>query len=314
MRQDHINYLAVGSFALAALALLLWAMLRISGTQAEMDRYYVSFPNITGIQVGSTVTFKGYQVGRVAHIEPTRRDTTTVFRLDLDISKGWPIPADSTARITAAGLLTENQIDIVEGQSTALLTPGATILDRDAAHVMARLDEVATDFHALAAEQLKPMLTKMDGYIDAVGADLAHKVPNITDTLQTLLSRFDTTVAQLEQLTDERNRKAVERSLQNVDTITTQLADVTRNLSVVNERLIGVLAQSELLLQENRSDVRHATAQLRSTIDNLAVHVDGVLVNLESASRNADELTRNLRHNPGILLSGDAPQEAGLAR
>src|SRR5690606_12377129 len=115
MKRDNINYLLVGSFVLLAFLVLLVLLYRITGRGTDTEAYFVSYENVTGVSVGTAVTYGGYQVGRVEQITPNRDNARTEYRLRLAIREGWEIPSDSVARIVSPGLLSENIIDIAEG-------------------------------------------------------------------------------------------------------------------------------------------------------------------------------------------------------
>ena len=115
MKQEHINYFAVGVFVLASLLVLMVVMYRITGRSTNVDEYFVELHNVSGIRTGSPVTYAGYQIGQLANIEPVRGQGTTVYRLQLLIKAGWTIPVDSRATIVTPGLLAEKQLDISEG-------------------------------------------------------------------------------------------------------------------------------------------------------------------------------------------------------
>ena len=53
---------------------------------------------------------------------------------------------------------------------------------------------------------------------------------------------------------------------------------------------------------------------LRYTLEELSASAEGILQNLESTSRNMNEFSRQLRRNPGLLLSGKPAAEVGVRR
>lgn len=79
MKKENINYLAVGSFVLTMLAVLLITLFKITGQDFKGDPYYVRYTNITGIDEGSVVTFGGYSVGNVEEVIPERSAGKTLY-------------------------------------------------------------------------------------------------------------------------------------------------------------------------------------------------------------------------------------------
>jgi phospholipid/cholesterol/gamma-HCH transport system substrate-binding protein len=313
MKQDNINYFAVGLLVLLALGILFATIARLTGGNLDSDDYFVRFTQITALREGSSVTFNGYQIGRIAQIAPERSEAQTWFRLRLAIQRGWPIPEDSIARITASGLLTENQVDITEGRATRLLTPGDTLHAGAASDVKAMFDSVAGEFAALSREQLRPLLAKLDNRVDVLGDELATQLPKIMENVNLVLARLGDASQRISSLLSERNLEHVSRSIAHADEATAQLAELSSDLRKTNTALETLLATTEQVVTNNRTDLRQAIIQLRSAMDTLAHRIEPILFNLESTTRNAEELTRKLRNNPSALLLSKPPQDPGDA-
>ena len=62
-------------------------------------------------------------------------------------------------------------------------------------------------------------------------------------------------------------------------------------------------------------DVLHtAIAELNYSLEAVSRNIDAILANIESATRNASEFSRQIRENPGRLLGGAAPRDSGVSR
>jgi phospholipid/cholesterol/gamma-HCH transport system substrate-binding protein len=48
---------------------------------------------------------------------------------------------------------------------------------------------------------------------------------------------------------------------------------------------------------------------MRHAVESIARHIDAINQNLEGASRNMYEFSRQLRQNPGLLLGGTPPKD-----
>ena len=59
--------------------------------------------------------------------EPAHEHHDIRFLLRVSISRGWPIPSDSIARVTSSNFLGAKTIDIARGLSSEPLQPGARI-------------------------------------------------------------------------------------------------------------------------------------------------------------------------------------------
>ena len=80
-----------------------------------------------GLSVGDDVRISGIKVGQIARqeLDPATYVARIVIALDPQIQ----IPADSSARITAASLLGGNYLELMPGADLEMLQPGDVIYD-----------------------------------------------------------------------------------------------------------------------------------------------------------------------------------------
>ena len=80
-----------------------------------------------GLSVGDDVRSSGIKVGRITRqeLDPVTYAAQIVISLDEQIR----IPADSSARITAASLLGGNYLELIPGADEEMMQPGEVIYD-----------------------------------------------------------------------------------------------------------------------------------------------------------------------------------------
>ena len=80
-----------------------------------------------GLSVGDDVRISGIKVGRVVRqdLDPITYAARVVLSLDERIR----VPADSSARITAASLLGGNYLELIPGADEEMMQPGEVIYD-----------------------------------------------------------------------------------------------------------------------------------------------------------------------------------------
>lgn len=85
------------------------------------------FGGTGGLAVGDDVRISGIKVGRIARqeLDPVTYAARIVISLDQQIR----IPADSSARITAASLLGGNYLELIPGADEEMMQPGEVIYD-----------------------------------------------------------------------------------------------------------------------------------------------------------------------------------------
>ena len=85
------------------------------------------FGSTGGLSVGDDVRISGIKVGRIT--EQSLDPITYSARIAMVIAPDIEIPADSSARITAASLLGGNYLELMPGAEDEMLPAGAVIYD-----------------------------------------------------------------------------------------------------------------------------------------------------------------------------------------
>ena len=85
------------------------------------------FGSTGGLSVGDVVRISGIKVGRIT--EQSLDPITYSARIAMAIAPDIEIPADSSARITAASLLGGNYLELMPGAEDEMLAAGAVIYD-----------------------------------------------------------------------------------------------------------------------------------------------------------------------------------------
>ena len=314
MKRDNINYLAVGSFVLIALVILLGAIYKLTGRSGDSDSYHVYYENITGLTDGSRVTYEGYQVGFVAGVAPEQGEHGTRYRVALNIKRGWRIPADSVARIYSAGLLAETVINIEEGaRRDAYLADGSEIAGQQGGDMFAALGSVAADVGSLTRDTLKPLLDNLNRQLTGLGGEMETRVPRILDNVESMVAKLDKSAGALTHILNGDNTRRIGNIMGDVETTAANFRVLSEGLHDTQLQLDTVLRDVQGLVGGNQDDVRAAVVSLRQALDSVAREIDGILYEINSASRNMNEFSRELRGNPGLLLNGGPAAEKGVS-
>ena len=312
MKHDNINYLAVGTFVLAMLIVLLVVLYKITGRVGDSDPYHVYYSNITGLTDGSRVTYEGYQVGFVGGVVPQQGEGGTRYRVDLRIKQGWRIPRDSVARIYSAGLLAETVINIEEGDSTEYLPPETEIAGLQGGDMFAALGTVAEDISSLTRDSLRPLLDNVNQQVSGLGGELGARVPRILGDLESMVKKLDKSADSVSTMLDDRHTKRISNIIVDAEAAARNFHALSSSLQGTQAQLDSLLAEAQGLVGDNKNDVRTSVISLRNALDSVAREVDGILFELEGASRNMNEFSRELRGNPGLLLNGRPAPNKGV--
>lgn len=312
MKRDSVNYLAVGSFVLAGLIVLLVVLYKLTGRVGDSEPYHAYYNNITGLVDGSRVTYEGYQVGFVDGVEPEQTPEGTRYRVEMRIKHGWRIPTDSVARIYAAGLLAETVINIEEGDSRDYLQADAEVHGQQGTDMFAALSSVADDIGGLTQDTLKPLLENLNRQVTGIGGALEARVPRILADVESMVSKLDKSADGLTKLLNAGNTQRVGNIIGDVEATAHNFHALSTSLQGTQTQLDSLLQEAQGLVGGNQEDLRAAVLGLRTALDTVAREVDGILYDLQGASRNMNEFSRELRGNPGLLLNGRPAADKGV--
>jgi phospholipid/cholesterol/gamma-HCH transport system substrate-binding protein len=295
MRDDQRNYAIVGAFVIAVTAgLVVWIAV-LAGRTGATDDYHVHFGNVMGLSSGTQVLYQGYPVGMIEAIRPAVREGHQAFRLDLSVERGWPIPKDSVATITASGLLSAVVVNLRAGASETLLEPGSEIPSVEAPDLFAAMSSVAEDVGELIEGSLKPML-------DAFG----EGGPEIIADLEAFTAKLNQTLAKVDGFLSEENARRVEDTLENLESTSVSFAAVSGELEQTRLRVDELLDSVNGMVDENRRPVGQAVADLHESLESVSRHIEAVAYHLEVTTRNMNEFSRQIRENPSVILRGRA--------
>jgi len=335
MKHDHINYTVVGLFVLSMLVALLLMLLQLTGKTGESDTYHVTYQQVTGLKFGTPVYYEGYHIGQVERISPRQHNGSTRFRIDISVQRDWQIPEDSHATQIASGLLSAISINILGGQSKAMLLPGNEIQGREATSLFAAVNEVASEIKSLSDDTIRPLLANANQRIDNISDQIEAFLPVFFNNLQALTKRMLNSADAIDSALKNENLAYIDKSLQdlsataadfrllasrlqdsqrNFDHVIGNARSMTKNANTVVKNVDRVVASSQQLINENRPDIRATTRELHRSLTQLSGKMDSILYNLDSASRNLKEFTRTVRDDPSSLLSSSRSRDPVVPR
>lgn len=301
MNTARINYVAAGAFVAVMLVCAVVAIALLTGRTGATDNYHSVYKNVTGVKFGTQILYEGYPIGQVEDVTPIAKDGAMLFRVDYTVQEGWQIPDDSIARIGASGLLSAITINIDAGSSPIAYKPGTLVVGREASDLFSVMSDMAGEVTDIAENDIRPLLATINKTAEAFSLTVG--------TVGTLVDEDGTKVVKtFSQLADDLNAR-LPRITKNVDTSAANFADLTNDLADTRSKLDKLLHVSEAILGENRTEVRKSIEDLKHVTDSLARHIDAVNQNVEGTARNMFEFSREIRQNPGLLLSGTSPQD-----
>jgi phospholipid/cholesterol/gamma-HCH transport system substrate-binding protein len=188
--ETRANYVAVGAFVLVlvsvAFGVVLWlARAQLTTQYATFDIYFAG--PVTGLRQGAAVEYNGVPVGRVADVRISP-DNVEQIRVTVEIETGVVIKQNAAATVEG---------NLLSGVSVVQIVGGT----RDS-----------------------PVLTAQEGQRHPVIRSRRSRLASFSARLPQLLAKLDETADHLNELLDEKNRRAIAESLANLRTLTADLA------------------------------------------------------------------------------------------
>lgn len=312
MKRDSINYLTVGVFVLSMFILLMVVLYRLTGADANADVYFAYYDNISGIKGGSMVTYGGYQLGYVKKIVPIQEDIKTRYKVFIAVKSDWKIPADSVARILTPGLLAGNHIDINEGESKNILSPGDEINGQEEVSIMTAMNTLALELEGISDRSIEPLIDNINGHVNRIGSDLSARIPEMTANINALIGKLDNGAMHLGEILNSKNSGYVDTILSNSSQFTGKFVALSERLDESTVELDKILKNASMVVTDNQQDIRSSVFALRNSLEVVSNNIRSIVYNMEVTSRNMNEFSRGIRENPGLLLGGKPPVDKGV--
>ncbi len=240
----------------------------------------------------------------------------------------------SRARVAASGLISAVTIDISEGESTTMLSPGDTIAGEGQSDLFSVLNQAAGDFRALSQDGIMPVLKTLNERITEVADEIVkfrrdELTPlmsmlhqridkDVFDRSAVLLDHLDASARGLKTMLGEPNQARVTSILTHADEVAVNLNELVIRIEQTRTQMNGVLGSLGSMVDDNSGEVQAAVSSAQSSMQELDValktvnqHLETILHNLEGGSRNMNEFARSIRDNPARLLRNSETAEPG---
>jgi phospholipid/cholesterol/gamma-HCH transport system substrate-binding protein len=261
------NETKVGILAIVAILALVLGFNFLKGKKlfSKTPVFYAVFDNLGGLEKSNQVKIKGLTVGTVYDIRPINKQVDSVL-VEIHMDRDVNIPNDSKAFISAS-LVGASGIVIEKGAAKSYYTYGDTLSTRLDAGLIGDLKT-----------QISPTLTRVNTAVDSltrvlgtVNAIFDH---NTNNNLRTLIAHLAVSSAQLQNLLNSQdgalaktlnnmnlvsgnlaaNNPAITRSIQNLETTTSNLAKAEIPQTV--EQLKGTISQMQGTVEQLKGSVQ----------------------------------------------------------
>jgi len=306
----------VGSFVIAAAAILVATVFSLSGVLASATKtYHAKFPNAAGLEPGTTVRYAGgLKVGRV---EKLQIDPANAALMDMTftVKSDIPVKTDSHVAILSFSPLGDNHLEIKAGSQLAPRATDGAWLPADPYVGFNDLTQQINDLTPQARQllaNLNDRVTQLRLTLDRVNDLLNDKNrENISDT-----------ISQLHGILAE-NRPQIKNTMNNINQASAKISPLLDQLHGTIDQANSTLKKVDSLVGDNREDIRASVIKLRESLENVAdlsaqlqrmldnndYNIDELLNNLRIVSENLKQFTDTVKTRPSSLINPGSPHD-----
>jgi phospholipid/cholesterol/gamma-HCH transport system substrate-binding protein len=183
-----------------------------------------------------------------------------------------------------------------------MAAPGAELAGAENADIFSAMNELAGQITQLTRGQISPLIQTLSKRVDSITGAIDKGTPDIVEQSRKLLTQLNSASASLNDVLKPDNRAALGAILANTKEMTAQLRET-------QQKLDDALGQLDSIARENRPGIRDSVADLRAVLGALSARIDSISQHLQTASRNFDEFSREVRKNPNRILVSPKPDK-----
>lgn len=303
--ETHAKFAVLGAVVLSMIAGAFLFILWLGQAQREFDEYDVIFTErVSGLSVGAAVRFNGIQKGEVDELSIDPDDPSIVIAR-VRVDRDTPVKTDTRAELEFVGFTGLAIIQFVGGSADAPLLKDVS--DE-------RVPNIKADASGFAA------------FLEGSGDLLAQANRLLSDDN---INGISGTISNIETLTAAfaENDEEITTAIKNINSITTDLAQVTAKLDAAAtslqtfldedapataEEIEALLKESQALVNELRAIANENRASVRVFADQGLGQVAPALSEARRLMRTLDAVLREIDRDPNAYFFGErAPEYAG---
>lgn len=286
-----------GIIAVAIISCAIWGFNFLKGKNllSSSDVYYVLYDNIDGLEEASAVNINGYKIGIVERIALHGTNKEKVL-VKFSIEKNIKLPKNSVAEIVPASILAGKALNLNLSEANEFYQPGDTIKG-----------ELEIDLLTSLSDELLPIKNKIERLVVSIDSVLTIFDSERRNSLKGSLDNINTITTELEDLLESENSK-LNMILTNVESITgnlknnnEQITNILENFSSISDSIEQADVKTTLL---NANKALAEFSEIATKINNgegtvgMLINNDSLYHNLNSLAADIDSLVIDLNENP----------------
>lgn len=296
------NETKVGILAAFSIALLIIGYNFLKGNSIFSNEtvLYAKYPRVDGLGVSKPVLINGFQIGRVDKLQ-LQPDGSIVATLK--INGKYDIPKNSIARLESTDLLGSKAIVMGLGSGSEFAQEGDTLNANVEKNLMEAVEPVQKKAEAVVGK-LDSILTSVNSIMNP---NFQKNVDKSFNSIASTLTSLEATSKKVDRMVGSESSK-VEAIMNNAVSISSNLKNNNQKINAILNNLNSVTDQiAAANFKQTIDNANKAVADLQGVVTRindgqgslgLLVNDRQMYDNLNSASKNLDNLIIDLKENP----------------
>jgi phospholipid/cholesterol/gamma-HCH transport system substrate-binding protein len=274
-----------GILAIFAILLFIYGYSFLKGSDlfSKERTFYVSYDNVAGLTLSAPVTINGYVIGQVKKIEFENEKGGLLVTFKLN--KEFEFSKNSIVRIYSTSVLGGNALAIIPEIDKNNIAESGDILKGEIEKGM--LESITSGFEPLENRIYKTLSgldTLLNNFNSVLNEDTKNNLKEAIASLNKTMNSFEGTSSNLNSLLSDTY----------LETTTENLASFSDSLSQVDVKAMATNLEATL---ESFDAIMKKIDNGEGSIGKL-VNDENLYNNLEAASKELEELLRDLKENP----------------
>lgn len=283
-----------GMLALFAILLLIYGYSFLKGSDLFSNErtFYVSYDNVAGLTVSAPVTINGYVVGQVNKIE-FENDLGGLL-VTFSINKDFNFSKNSIVRIYSTSVIGGNALAIIpEIDKDSIALDGDTLNGEIEKGMLESLTSGLKPLENRMYTTLSGLDSLLSSFNSVLNEDTKNNLKAAINSLTKTMNSFEDTASDLNSLLKE-NKPKLDSTFSYLETTSGNLAVFSDSLTQID---INTMATNLETTLESFNSIMNKFNNGEGSIGKL-INDENLYGNLEAASKELEELLRDLKENP----------------
>ena len=289
--------LKTGVIAVAIIGLFIWGYNFMKGQNlfdSSPRTYFARFSNVDGLNMASLVTINGFKVGKVANItfdSDTKNNGQLIVEFGVD--NDFEFTKKSIAKIYSTSIMGGKSLAIVPSYDGENAVSGDFLTGELEKDMFTSLGESLSPIQSKLASVLVSADSLLVGLNQVLDAKARQDLQNTFSNLNETVVGFKNASISLDEIL-ANNKEKLASSISNFEEITENFAKISD--SIAKADLGGTIAKLQTTIASFNT-ILESIENGEGTIGKL-LNDDGLYTNLENASKEMEELLREMKEHP----------------